>query len=140
MTDNNNAVHARFDNYAYALTSLNAARTPNKTALTYRGEHYSFAQFNDTVNKTANALLALGVKAGDHIGVLLHDALPISETYLALAKVGATIVAINPYWDDDTMKAMLEHCEANAILTQHCDQQRMQPLRSALGGINNFLG
>ena len=135
MTNNN----TRFDNYAYALTSLNAARTPDKTALTYRGERYSFARFNATVNQTANALLALGVKPGDHIGVLLHDALPIAETYLALAKIGATIIAINPYWDDDTMQAMLEHCEANAMLTQQCDSERMQPLRAAPGKISNWI-
>ncbi len=139
MTDNTLSSGNRFDNYAYALTSLNAARTPDKTALTYRGERYSFAQFNQTVNQTANALLSLGIKAGDHVGVLLHDALPIAETYLALAKVGATIIAINPYWDDDTMTAMLTHCQANAILTQQADQPRMQPLRASLANIGNWI-
>lgn len=121
-----------YANYGYAVTTLNALRTPDKIALSYRGEQFSFKQLNQRVNRSANALLNIGVKPAMKIGVLIHDALPIAETYLALAKIGATIVALNPYWDDDVLRQMLEQCQVGAILTQHQDQQRIAALRSSL--------
>ena len=125
-----------YNNYGYAVTTLNAQRTPDKVALSYRGEKYSFSDFNKRVNVNANALLSLGAQPGTKMGVLVHDALPIAETYLALAKIGVTIVALNPYWTDDVMDAMLRHCEVNALLSQRQDSKRMQNLRKKIDGIS----
>ncbi|MCB1704061.1 MAG: acyl--CoA ligase [Halioglobus sp.] len=121
-----------YSNYGYAVTTINAQRTPEKTALSYRGQHFSFRELNERVNVTANALLALGVQPGDRMGVLIHDALPIAECYLALAKIGAVIVALNPYWSDEVMLAMLQHCKVDATLTQAQDRERIAALRDAL--------
>lgn len=121
-----------FSNYGFAVTSANAMRTPDKIALSYRGEHYSFKVFNERVNLTANALLSLGAKPGMKMGVLIHDALSIAECYCALAKVGVTLVALNPYWEDDVMQKMLAHCEVDAMLTQSQDADRMASLRTTL--------
>lgn len=118
-------------NYGYAVTTLNALRTPDKIALTYRGQQYSFSVLNQRVNRTASALQAIGLQAGMKMGVLLHDALPIAETYLALAKLGVTIVALNPYWDDDVMAQVLAHCDVDALLSQQQDRDRIAALRAS---------
>ena len=121
-----------FSNYGYAVTTVNALRTPEKIALSYRGEHFSFYELNQRVNRNANALLAIGLKPGMKMGVLIHDALPIAECYLALAKIGVTIVALNSYWEDDVMHQIIEHCEVQALLSQHRDQARISALLTAL--------
>ena len=36
-----------FSNYGYALTTVNAQRTPHKIAMAYRGVDYSFSELND---------------------------------------------------------------------------------------------
>lgn len=121
-----------YNNYGYAVTTINAQRTPDKIALSYRGEQYSYEQLNARVNRTANALLALRLTPGMKIGVLIHDALPIAECYLALAKIGVTLVALNPYWEDEVMLQILQRCDVQAMLTQSQDSERMAALRSAL--------
>jgi len=119
-------------NYGYAVTTLNAQRIPDRVALSYRGQQFSYSELNTRVNITANALLTLGIQPGSRVGVLIHDALPIAECYLALAKIGATIVALNPYWSDEIMLAMLKHCKVDAALTQTADRDRIATLRVAL--------
>lgn len=121
-----------FSNYGYAVTTVNALRIPDSIALSYRGQQFSYSELNRRVNITANALLELGIQPGDKVGVLIHDALPIAECYLALAKIGAVIVALNPYWTDEVMLAMLRHCSVDATLTQTQDRQRIATLRAAL--------
>lgn len=121
-----------FSNYGYSVTTANALRIPDNIALSYRGQQFSFGELNARVNVTANALLALGIQPGAKVGVLIHDALPIAECYLALAKIGAVIVALNPYWTDDVMLAILKHCKVDATLTQAQDQERIATLRKEL--------
>ncbi|CAA0081023.1 Long-chain-fatty-acid--CoA ligase [Halioglobus japonicus] len=121
-----------FSNYGYAVTTANALRIPDAIALSYRGQQFSFSELNSRVNVTANALLALGVKPGDKVAVLIHDALPIAQCYLALAKIGAVIVALNPYWTDEVMLAMLKRCKIDASLTQAQDSERIAAMRAEL--------
>lgn len=121
-----------FSNYGYTVTTANALRTPERIALSYRGQQFSFEELNGRVNHAANAMLALGIEPGAKVGVLIHDALPIAECYLALAKIGAVIVALNPYWTDDVMLAMLRQCQVDATLTQAQDSERIAALRAEL--------
>jgi acyl-coenzyme A synthetase/AMP-(fatty) acid ligase len=120
------------ENYGYLISSLNAQQHPDKVAICYRGEQFTFDQFNRRVNRTANALATLGLRPGSKMAVLIHDAMPIAECYLALAKVGVTLVALNPYWDDEVMHAVLEHCDVQGFLFQQRDTERLAPIGNRL--------
>ena len=62
-----------YGNYAYAMLTANARRTPDKVALVCRGRSHTFDGLNREVNKLANALTAAGVTAGQRVGSLLSD-------------------------------------------------------------------
>lgn len=121
-----------YGNYGYAVATANANRTPDRLAIRYRGNDYTFAEVNSGVNRTANALITLGVAPGDKVAVLLDDVMPIVDCYLALAKIGAVLVAINPYWSDEVMRTVLEHCEVDSffVSAQQCD--RVQSITASL--------
>ena len=97
---------APYGNYAHAVLTNNAVRAPDDIALVYRGRSYSFDALNRRVNRTANALLALGVRPKQRVASLLGEALHIAETYFAEAKIGAVIAAFNPYWAPDMVVEM----------------------------------
>lgn len=97
---------APYGNYAHAVLTNNAVRTPDDVALVYRGRSYTFDALNKRVNRTANALTALGVKPGQKVASLLGEALHVAETYFAEAKIGAIIAAFNPYWAPEMVVAM----------------------------------
>ena len=72
-----------------------AARTPKKTAIVYGGLRQTFAELDDVVNRTANALADRGVSKGDHIAMLSHNNHAFVVVRFALARLGAVMVPIN---------------------------------------------
>ena len=97
-----------YGNYAYAMLTANARRTPDKVALVCRGQSYTFDGLNREVNQLANALTAAGVTAGQRVGSLLSDSLSIAKLYPAEAKIGAVIAAFNPFWPEEQIVATAE--------------------------------
>lgn len=74
---------------------LSVNRTPDKTALVFGEERYTYAQANRRINRIANALLTLGVKAGDKVAFLFPNCCEIVLVYYAIQKIGAVAVPLN---------------------------------------------
>ena len=60
-----------------------------------RGRRFTFEELNNRCNRTANMLLAQGVKPGDRVATLLKNGIEFVETYFAVAKIGAILVPVN---------------------------------------------
>ena len=69
--------------------------TPDREALIFNNRTFTFQELNQRSNKTANALLDLGVKQGDRIGLLMFNCNEFLETYFATSKIGAVLVPLN---------------------------------------------
>ncbi|WP_339490734.1 AMP-binding protein [Pseudomonas sp. EL_65y_Pfl2_R95] len=74
------------------------ARFPERDALVvvHQRLRYSWAQLAEEVNRTAQALMALGLKTGDRIGVWAPNCAQWCISQFASAKIGAVLVNINP--------------------------------------------
>lgn len=106
-----------YGNYAYATLTANALRAPDQIAVTYRGdEQISYGELNRRVNRRTHALAAAGVKPGTVVASLLHETLNVTEFYLAEAKLGAVLAAMNPYWPDDVLVGVVEQAASPAFL------------------------
>ena len=98
-----------FSNYAHAVVTAGAQRHPDRVAITFEGTlDVTYAELDERVNRRANALNEAGVSAGDRVAVLIGGTLSIAEIYLALAKLGATLATLNPYWTDDVTTALVQ--------------------------------
>ena len=77
-----------------SLVAEAARRNGDKVALIVDHENgrYTFNQLNKRVNQVANALVQNGVKAGDHVGVMLNNGAIFAFTWLALARLGCVMV------------------------------------------------
>src|SRR5262249_5464033 len=69
-----------------------ARSRPSTTAVVIGNERLTYLQFNDLVNRWANALAALGVGRGDRVATILPNSLELLATYWACAKLGAATV------------------------------------------------
>ena len=87
------------------------ARFAEREALVVRHQHlrYSWAQLAEHVERCARALLALGVQAGDRIGVWAPNCAEWCITQFATAKVGAILVNINPAYRLSELEYSLRH-------------------------------
>lgn len=73
----------------------NAGFYPNKLAIIEENARFTFAEFNERVNRLGNAIIGLGLIKGDRIAVLNHNCYQYLELYFASAKIGTPIVPLN---------------------------------------------
>jgi acyl-CoA synthetase (AMP-forming)/AMP-acid ligase II len=130
---------APYGNYAYAMLTANALRTPDKAALVCRGRSYSFDALNKEVDRLANALSVAGVMAGQRVGSLLSDSLTIAKLYPAEAKIGAVIAAFNPYWPEDQIVATCVLSGLDAFVFDRANAAMAARVRPRLPDIKMWL-
>src|SRR5438034_9991367 len=78
------------------LLTRHARYRPSHTAAVIGNERLTYLQFNDSVNRWASALAALGVCRGDHVATILPTSLGLLATYWCCAKLGAVAVPLSP--------------------------------------------
>ncbi|GAA2066116.1 acyl-CoA synthetase [Streptomyces albiaxialis] len=100
------------------LLRRTAARTPDRTALVWRGSRETFAELDAAVNRTANALAVRGVAKGERIALLSHNCREFVVLYLALARLGAISVPVNFMLGGEEVGYILRHSGARGIVAE----------------------
>jgi fatty-acyl-CoA synthase len=100
------------------LLRRSACRVPDKTAIVYRDSRQSYAELNDTVNRTANALAQRGVTKGDRIALLSHNNHGYVGACFALARLGAVTVPVNFMLSAAEAAFILEHSGATGVIVE----------------------
>jgi fatty-acyl-CoA synthase len=77
------------------LVSVNAALYPERIGARDLQRAMTFRQWNERACRLANALLGLGLKHGDRVGILAYNCVEWMEIYAAVAKAGLIAVPIN---------------------------------------------
>ena len=79
---------------------------------------YSYQQFDRMVNRTANALLGLGVGKGDKVHLHLLNCPEFLFLWFATAKIGAVMMPTNPLSPPDELSYPVHHSESVVSITQ----------------------
>ncbi|MBV1852788.1 non-ribosomal peptide synthetase [Catellatospora tritici] len=89
---------------------------PDAPALSYGGRTLTYREFDDHANALAAELPGHGVARGTAVPVLLGNSLELPVAYLALMKLGAAFVPLDPAWPADRLAATLEVLAAPVVL------------------------
>ncbi|PTU30909.1 acyl-CoA synthetase [Stenotrophobium rhamnosiphilum] len=116
--DLNSLVASARRNRLADLLWRSAARTPNKTALIYKGIRHSFSELDTVVNRVANAFAARGISRGDHVAMVSHNNHAFVVTRFALARLGAVMVPINFMLNASEIAFILDNAEAKAVVVE----------------------
>ena len=86
------------------------AQYPDGEALVVRHQQlrYTWRQLADAVNVHARALLALGLQAGDRLGIWAPNGAQWCITQFATAKIGVILVNINPAYRSSELEYVLK--------------------------------
>lgn len=95
----------------------------------FKDERITYAQMDERVNRVANGLRSLGVGPGDRVCLMLRNCPEFFYSSLAIAKLGAVEVPINPEHRGAILEYMLNHCEAATVIV---DKRYLPHLESAL--------
>ena len=109
-------------NYAAAAIDPRAERDPDAEALVWEGEdgevrRLTNSQLRDAVDRAAAAFAALGVGAGDRVGVLLPMLVETVVTVLALGLLRAIYTPIFSGYGATAVGGRLRDCEAMLLVT-----------------------
>ena len=98
------------------MLKLHAAKYATAPCLLDEARSYTFQESNDRVCRLANGLLAMGLKKGDTISVLLENCIEFVEIYLAAAKAGLVVNPINFRLTGDDVLYIVKHASAKAFV------------------------
>ncbi|GAA0570445.1 AMP-binding protein [Halomonas salifodinae] len=96
------------------------ARFPNREALLslHQGVRYRWRELQVAVDRTARALLALGVAKGDRVGIWSPNCAEWTLTQFATAKIGAILVNINPSYRTHELEYALKQSGTSTLILQ----------------------
>ena len=89
---------------------------PEKTAVVYGSERWSYAAFAERIGRLAGALARAGVGPGDRVAVLAPNVPVALELTFAVPALRAVLVAINTRLAPDEVGYILEHSGAKVAL------------------------
>ena len=89
----------------------------DREALVGSGQRLTYAQLQQEVYLAARSLLALGVKHGDHVGILMGNRPEWIISFLACHCVGATVIALNTWATPRELEYALQHARVCVLIS-----------------------
>ena len=102
------------DNIGEALARA-TARNPEKTALTFEGRSWTYAELDAAANRAANALLGLGLRKGDRVAAYGRNSDAYVVLWLACARAGLIHVPVNFALTGEELLYILNQSGARAL-------------------------
>jgi fatty-acyl-CoA synthase len=92
-------------------------RTPNKEALVFPTGRKSYDAVVKSVFQRARGLIGLGIKPGDHVGILLPSGIEFVETLFAVSMIGGVSVLMNARYRAPEIAYVTDNADLTAIVT-----------------------
>ena len=101
------------------LLERQAAATPDRTALIFGAERWSYRELNEAANRVANLLqMQCGVRPDQVIGILMDRSFEMMAGLLGIIKSGAAYLPLDPAFPAARTAYMLEDSRCRVVLTQ----------------------
>ena len=98
------------------IPALNARRNPNGLAIIDDDGEMTFKELDDAANAVANGLLAMGVKGGDGVALLIRNHRWFLIAIYGAAKVGVQLILLNSEFSGPQIKEVSEREGAKLII------------------------
>jgi long-chain acyl-CoA synthetase len=93
-------------------------RYPDKPAVIYLGQAFSYARMKDLSERFAGSLVDMGVRKGDRVMIYTANCVQWFIAFLAVQKVGAVIVPVSPIYTSFEIEYMINDSGAQTIICQ----------------------
>lgn len=116
-----------------------AKEKKDKVAVECEGDQVTYNQFNDTTNSVANGVLALGVKKGQSVCIMLPNGIEFLFAAFGLMKAGAVIVPLNNAYKGDILTHVLNNCEAEVMVVHPSFIERIELVEKDLAFLKTMI-
>ena len=120
--------------------SITAQTYPHKPAVIMgaSGEMVTFAQLDRRSNKGAQLFRSLGLKAGDHIGMMVENCHQFIEIVWAAQRSGLIFTPISTHLKKSETAYILENCGAKLFIGSLALLEVARQVRDEPAGVNHF--
>lgn len=113
----------------YRFLENAARRHPSHRAIVFYDHALTYRELNDAVNRFASALVALGVRKGDRVALLLPNSPQTVIAYYGALKAGAVAVSMNPLFDENELANQLNDSGAETIVALSAFYREIQSVK-----------
>ena len=127
---------ARVDGSSVAsVLAVRATSDPEDPFLLFRGRTLTYGEVDSSAEALAASLHNLGIEAGDRVALVLPACPEFVISMFAAAKLGASIVPLNPRLTTPDLQYRLRHSEAACAITieEHHGIQYLELFEDLLG-------
>lgn len=121
------------------LPKNGALFVPDSIAVVYEGTRMTYREFNNRVNRCANALEGLGYKKGDRLCVMADNCSKYLEVYFGAAKIGMSVTPINLRLGEQELAYIINHCEATLFIVGDEHEEKAVKLKGELKRIKKWV-
>ena len=101
----------------YQIVRTTAKEHPNLVAYEFMNKETTYTQFMARIDRTARALVALGIQKGDRVTICMPNSPQALDTFYAINRIGAVSNMIHPLSAPSEIAFYLNFSHSKAILT-----------------------
>jgi len=106
------------DRTVFSVIEDVAEKSPDKPAITYLGEDFSFAKLRELFYRFATALYELGVRDNDRVMLYIPNSPQFIIGYFGAQKIGAIPTPVSPIYTPAEIEYLINDSGAETILCQ----------------------
>ena len=99
------------------LLAKSARAYPDRDALIFGAQRWTYVEFEARVNQLANGLTGLGLQPGSRVALLMYNCPQMMEALFACFKAGCAAVPINFRLHPNEYAYIIDHSEAEVLVT-----------------------
>jgi len=101
-----------------AFFEKQVAADPDREFIVYpdRDLRWTYAEFDERVDRLAKGLLSIGIGTGDHVGIWARNVPDWLTFMFATAKIGAVLVTVNPVYKSHELAYVIKQSDMKALV------------------------
>ncbi|MBT8358359.1 MAG: AMP-binding protein [Deltaproteobacteria bacterium] len=119
-----------------SIFTRHAKYRPDHTALIFQNQRITYGQYNESINRLANAMLKMGVGKGTKVATILPNCIELLEVYWAAAKIGAVVVPMSTLLLAKALRSLLNDSDAKLIICNSAFADILNQIRTNLTNID----
>ncbi len=111
-----------------SLTSFfedQVAKTPGATALVFDDVQLTYNELNERINRLANYLRSVGVKANSIVPICVHRSIEMIVGVIGILKAGGGYLPLDPDYPIERINFMVNDADADVIITTSAARELM---------------
>ena len=116
----------KYDELVISAFERACEKYPDKTAIVYLGERFSYRKIKELIDRFATGLYDLGVRDNDKVMLYIPNCPQFLIGYFGAQQIGAIPVPVSPIYTPHEMRYLIDDSESETVLCQDTNFRYIQ--------------